>query len=87
MQTLSMLAMRTLSALATLILNLASIPIRISAVESRWVTGRGLDQQPGDDIVDWGTSTRSLTAASAAWMAAETPTFPSNLGALPEPPQ
>ncbi len=53
MRTLSMLAMRTLSALATLILNLASIPIRIAAVESRWVTGRGLDQQPGDDIVDW----------------------------------
>ncbi len=53
MRTLSMLAMRTLSALATLILNLASIPIHIAAAESRWVTGRGLDQQPDDDIVDW----------------------------------
>ena len=45
--------MRTLSALAALILNLVSIPIRIAAVESRWVTGPGLDQQPGDDIVGW----------------------------------
>ncbi len=43
---------RTLSTLATLILDLAFIPIRIAVVESRWVAGQGLGQQPGDDIVD-----------------------------------
>ena len=52
MRTLSTLAMRTLSTLATLILDLAFIPIRIAVVESRWAAGHGLGQQPGDDIVD-----------------------------------
>ena len=50
MRTLSTLAMRTLSALATLILDVTFMPIRIAVVESRWLAGLG--QQPGDGIVD-----------------------------------
>ena len=50
MRTLSTLAMRALSTLATLILDVTFLPIRIAVVESRWLAGLG--QQPGDDIVD-----------------------------------
>jgi hypothetical protein len=42
--------MRALSTLATLILDLAFMPIRIAVVESRWLAGHG--QQPGDGIAD-----------------------------------
>ena len=52
MRTLSTLVMRTLSTLATLILGLTFIPIRLAAVESRWVAGHNLGQQPGDDSID-----------------------------------
>lgn len=44
--------MRILSTLATLILSLTFIPIRLAAVESRWVAGQNLGQQPGDDSID-----------------------------------
>ena len=50
MRTLLTLAMRTLSTLATLILDFTFLPIRIAVVESRWLAG--LDRQPGDDIFD-----------------------------------
>ncbi len=52
MRTLSTLAMRALSALATLILDVTFMPIRIAVVESRWVAGHDLGQQLGGDIVD-----------------------------------
>jgi hypothetical protein len=42
--------MRILSTLATLILSFNFLPIRIAVVESRWVAGYSLGQQPGDDI-------------------------------------
>ena len=52
MRTLSTLAMRTLSTLATLILDLAFVPIRIAVVESRWVGGGFVGTTP--------TSSRTL---------------------------
>ena len=40
MRALATLAMRTLSALANLIVDLACVPLRIAEVESRWVAGQ-----------------------------------------------
>ncbi len=40
MRTLSTLAMRALSMLATLILDVTFMPIRIAVVESRWLAGQ-----------------------------------------------
>ncbi len=43
-------AIRTLKMLATVVLSFSLLPIRVAVVESRWVAGRSLGQQPGDDI-------------------------------------
>ncbi len=42
--------MQILSTIATLILSFCFLPIRVAVVESRWVAGCSLGQQPGDDI-------------------------------------
>ncbi len=50
MRTLLTLTKRTLSTLANLIVSFNFLPIRVAMVESQWLSGRRLGQQPGDDI-------------------------------------
>ena len=59
--------MRILSTIATLILSFCFSPIRVVVVESRWIAGCSLGQQPGDDIdrdIDSFTHRNSSLSAS-----------------------